>query len=62
MEGAKIYGDSIVILVFCIMFNYNLVVVTPYFHIAFDVMSEDAGRTVFVKLVNEHYSATVTSK
>ncbi len=58
----KEYGDSIMVLVFCIMLNYNIVVVTPHFHIPFDVMGEDAGRTVYLKLVSEHYSATISSK
>ena len=58
----KEYGDSIMVLVFCIMLNYNVVVVMPHYHIPFDVMGEDAGRTIYLKLVNEHYSATISSK
>ena len=62
MDRAKEYGDSVVILVFCIMFCYNVVVVTPHFHVTFDIMGENAGRTLYLLLVKEHYSATMSSK
>ncbi len=56
------YGDSIVLIVFTIMFSYNVVIVTPDFDITFNVISEDAGRTLYLRLVDEHYSATIPRK